>query len=65
MADINNINNIAREIVSNLDKKDGNADGKIEASIWNKFVCKKEGNEINNFIKTEEKWFTLVNIIRV
>lgn len=53
MTEVNNINNIAREIVSNLDKKDGNADGKIEASIWNKFVCKKEGNEINNFIKTD------------
>lgn len=53
MTEVNNINNIAREIVSNLDKKDGNADGKIEASIWNKFVCKKEGNEINNYIKTD------------
>lgn len=53
MAEINNINNIAREIVSNLDKQDGKQDGKIEASIWNKFVCKKEGNEINNYIKTD------------
>ena len=52
MADINNINNIAREIVSNLDKQDGKEDGKIEASIWNKFVCQKEGKEIHNYIKT-------------
>lgn len=61
MAEVNNINNIAREIVSNLDRqdgnkdgnKDGNEDGKIEASIWNKFVCKKEGNEIRNYIRTD------------
>ena len=52
MTDINNINSIAREIVSNLDKQDGKEDGKIEASIWNKFVCKKQGNEIHNYINT-------------
>lgn len=52
MAEINNINSIAREIVSNLDKQDGKEDGKIEASIWNKFVCEKQGNEIHNYIST-------------
>lgn len=52
MSEINNINSIAREIVSNLDKQDGKEDGKIEASIWNKFVCKKQGNEIHNYINT-------------
>ncbi len=52
MTDISNINNIAREIVSNLDKQDGKEDGKIEASIWNKFVCHKQGNEIHNYINT-------------
>ena len=52
MTDINNINSIAREIVTNLDKQDGKEDGKIEASIWNKFVCKKQGNEIHNYINT-------------
>ena len=52
MAEINNINSIAREIVSNLDKQDGKEDGKIEASIWNKFVCEKQGNEIHNYITT-------------
>ena len=52
MAEINNINSIAREIVSNLDKQDGKEDGKIEASIWNKFVCQKQGNEIHNYINT-------------
>ena len=52
MTDINNINSIAREIVTNLDKQDGKEDGKIEASIWNKFVCQKQGNEIHNYINT-------------
>ena len=52
MTEINNINSIAREIVTNLDKQDGKEDGKIEASIWNKFVCKKQGNEIHNYINT-------------
>lgn len=53
MAEVNNINNIAREIVSQLDADEKKSDGKIEASIWNKFVCNKQGNEIRNYINTD------------
>lgn len=53
MAEINNLTNIAREIVSKLDADDKKSDGKIEASIWNKFVCNKQGNEIRNYINTD------------
>ena len=53
MAEVNNITNLAREIVSKLDADDKKSDGKIEASIWNKFVCNKQGNEIRNYINTD------------
>lgn len=53
MAEVNNITNIAREIVSRLDAEDKKSDGKIEASIWNKFVCNKQGNEVRNYISSD------------
>lgn len=62
--DLNSINSIAREIVSNLDKKDGKEDGKIEASIWNKFVCEKQGKEIHNYINTNNAIKSVITYLK-
>lgn len=64
MTEVNNLTNIAREIVSKLDAEDKKSDGKIEASIWNKFVCHKQGNEINNFINTENAVKSVITYIK-
>lgn len=64
MAVVNNITNIARKIVSKLDADDKKSDGKIEASIWNKFVCKKQGNEISNYINTDRALKSVVAYLK-
>ena len=45
----------AEKMFQILDAKDGNADGKIEKSIWNQFAQNSdvEGNEIKNYIVKE------------
>ena len=64
MTEVNNLTNIAREIVSKLDAEDKKSDGKIEASIWNKFVCHKQGKEINNYINTENAVKSVITYIK-
>ena len=43
----------AGQIAKQLDKKDGNEDGKVSASIWNEFVADKGGKEIKYSITLE------------
>lgn len=43
----------AGQIAKQLDKNDGNEDGKISASIWNVFVADKGGNPIRYSITLE------------
>lgn len=64
MTEVNNLTNIAREIVSKLDADDKKSDGKIEASIWNKFVCSKQGNEIHNYINKENALKSVIAYIK-
>lgn len=52
--DKTNLRSMARAIALELDKKDSHGeDGKIEASIWNKFVEDKGGKQIRNSITLE------------
>ena len=48
-----NISNKIADIANALDKKDGQEDGKINASIWNEFVKDKGGKEIKYSISLE------------
>lgn len=64
MTEVNNLTNIAKEIVSKLDANDKKSDGKIEASIWNKFVCNKQGNEIHNYINKENALKSVIAYIK-
>ena len=64
MTEVNKLTNIAKEIVSKLDADDKKSDGKIEASIWNKFVCNKQGNEIHNYINKENALKSVIAYIK-
>ena len=46
-----NLNSIA--IFNSLDIKDGNSDGKIDVSIWNKFADEVGGMHIKNYIESK------------
>ena len=48
-----NISSKIADIANALDKKDGQEDGKINASIWNEFVKDKGGKEIKYSISLE------------
>lgn len=55
MTEIDKLNATSAGLIAQkLDAADGNKDGKIEASIWNKFVADKGGKEIDNFIKIDD-----------
>ena len=51
--EINRVNLNAAEMFDKLDAKDGKADNKIQASIWNEFAETAGGNKINNCILKE------------
>lgn len=53
MTQVNNLTNRATVIAKELDKKDGNTDNKISASIWNSYVADKGGNTIKHSISLE------------